>query len=487
MKHQGVAVSVVLPVYNGEATINEAVASVLNQTYADFELIVVDDASQDSSVRIISRINDARLKLVRRRRNGGASQSRLTGVMQARGEAIAFLDQDDLFRPDKLERHMSCLGANPDVGVTYNGHYEVFEKVDYIRQAYVPPSPLKLEDVVCGFPLSPSGVVMRARWARASLPECAHLRLWHGGEIVWFGRLLLQGCRFAHVDELLSYRRLRRRVCADSEQLCRAYQDAQNLVLSDARAPQALRKLKHKAHARAEVIAGCHAILGGRDSAGRRHIERAVQLDGSLIDGEKSELMHTLVDFSLDNEPRDFTAALSKLLAGRPATARRSPEIREWAVARGHLLMGVRHMLWGRPERATDHLEDQTLRRVGIDEEGLAAISGQLMGYECHVGEGNADAALSEVAERIRATAIPCDISRLLGRHKIGRAFRHYSRAELAAAWRSAIAGLLQDPRYCLNRGVWSITLRAIIGSLFRSGRGKSRTDAARSPFSAAG
>jgi glycosyltransferase involved in cell wall biosynthesis len=109
-----VRISAVLPVYNREATIGRAVQSVLAQTLAPAELIVVDDGSNDRTCDILSGVHDARLRLVRLGTNRGASHARNVGVAAARGNVVAFIDSDDLWHVDKLERQTAAMRANPD-------------------------------------------------------------------------------------------------------------------------------------------------------------------------------------------------------------------------------------------------------------------------------------------------------------------------------------------------------------------------------------
>ena len=95
-------VSVVIPCYNSSSCITKAIGSVLNQTYADLEVIVVDDASTDDTCSVVNRINDPRVKLITRAQNGGAAVTRNTAIRAATGRYIAFLDSDDHWMLDKL-------------------------------------------------------------------------------------------------------------------------------------------------------------------------------------------------------------------------------------------------------------------------------------------------------------------------------------------------------------------------------------------------
>lgn len=112
-------VSVITPVYNGEAYIAAAIESLLSQSFADWELIVVDDGSSDSTPRILQYFTDDRIKVIRQKNSGEAS-ARNTGLDNARGEYIAFLDADDLYLPNALTDLSSYLDQYPEFGVVYS-------------------------------------------------------------------------------------------------------------------------------------------------------------------------------------------------------------------------------------------------------------------------------------------------------------------------------------------------------------------------------
>lgn len=112
-------VSVVIPVYNVEQYIDVCLKSVFAQTFTDFEIIIVDDESPDSSIEKIRQYSDPRIKIVSQR-NRGLAGARNTGIRHAKGQYIALLDADDLWRPEKLKRHVDHLDANPGLGISYS-------------------------------------------------------------------------------------------------------------------------------------------------------------------------------------------------------------------------------------------------------------------------------------------------------------------------------------------------------------------------------
>ena len=113
-------VTIVIPTYNALAFLPETLASVYQQTYQDFEVIVVDDGSADGSLDWLKAQNFARLRALSQE-NQGVSVARNRGVREARGEFIAFLDADDLWEPEKLEKQLAVFAAKPDTGLVHTG------------------------------------------------------------------------------------------------------------------------------------------------------------------------------------------------------------------------------------------------------------------------------------------------------------------------------------------------------------------------------
>ncbi|MHC4950844.1 MAG: glycosyltransferase [Planctomycetota bacterium] len=111
-------VSVIIPTYNRRNLLSEAIESVLSQTLADFEVIVIDDGSTDGTDEAVKAIDDPRIRYYYKD-NGGVSSARNAGLDKATGQYIAFLDSDDLYKPEYLKTMVSALENNPDYGVAY--------------------------------------------------------------------------------------------------------------------------------------------------------------------------------------------------------------------------------------------------------------------------------------------------------------------------------------------------------------------------------
>ena len=118
-------VSIIMPSWNTGEFIAESIQSVLNQTYTNWELIIIDDCSSDDTDQIIESFNDERIKYLKNEKNCGAALTRNRGLREARGEWIAFLDSDDLWMPEKLEHQIDFMKKNG-----YSLSFTEYEKID---------------------------------------------------------------------------------------------------------------------------------------------------------------------------------------------------------------------------------------------------------------------------------------------------------------------------------------------------------------------
>ena len=129
-------ISVLMPVYNGEKYVKETIDSVLNQTYTDFEFIIVNDGSTDKTREIIEGYTDQRIKLYNLDKNRGVGFASNFAVNKAQGKYIARVDSDDIYHPDRLLLQKKFLDDNPDIAlvktfVEYFGDEDVKETERY--------------------------------------------------------------------------------------------------------------------------------------------------------------------------------------------------------------------------------------------------------------------------------------------------------------------------------------------------------------------
>lgn len=180
---ENIRVSVIIPAYNRAWCLPEAIDAVLAQTYRDYELIVVDDGSTDGTASILKTYGD---KISRRRQtNRGVSAARNLGVQKARGELIAFLDSDDLWKPEKLARQVAFFDRHPDAMICQTEEIWIRRGVRVNpKQRHRKPSGWIFEPSLALCLVSPSAVMMRRELLEKTggfdetLPACEDYDLW---------------------------------------------------------------------------------------------------------------------------------------------------------------------------------------------------------------------------------------------------------------------------------------------------------------------
>lgn len=130
-------VSIIMPNYNSEKFIKESIESVLNQTYSNIELIIIDDNSKDSSLKKIKEVKDSRIKLIKLKINQGAARARNEGLKISKGRYLAFLDSDDVLNEDAIEKQIKFL-KNKKSGLVFGAFEQITENGEKIKIEQVP-------------------------------------------------------------------------------------------------------------------------------------------------------------------------------------------------------------------------------------------------------------------------------------------------------------------------------------------------------------
>ncbi|MEO1377960.1 MAG: glycosyltransferase family 2 protein [Cyanobacteria bacterium J06635_10] len=142
-------VSVIIPVYNAEKYVAATIQSVLSQTYENFEILIIDDGSPDNSIEVCKLFKDSKIKIIRQL-NRGLPGARNTGIRHAQGDYLAFLDADDIWLPEKLEKHVEHLNNSPTVGISFCYSAFINEKGNYTG---LYQKPRKLYDITPSYVL----------------------------------------------------------------------------------------------------------------------------------------------------------------------------------------------------------------------------------------------------------------------------------------------------------------------------------------------
>jgi len=202
-------VSVVIPAYNAGRTLADTVESVLAQTLDDLEILVVDDGSTDATATVAGGFGGP-VRCISKA-NGGVSSARNTGVEAAQGRYVAFLDADDLWESDKLERQVEILESDPEAGACYTGIRRVDDGLQTVGE-----SPAKTYPDLCRALLLFSGVVnISSSVVRRSLAPLFDLRFSQCADWDYFLRLSAMTRLVAIPDLLVLYRSSPGRMSSD--------------------------------------------------------------------------------------------------------------------------------------------------------------------------------------------------------------------------------------------------------------------------------
>lgn len=192
-----------MPAYNSEKYITQAIESILNQSYANWELLIINDCSTDSTEKIIKRYQaqDKRIKLITLGKNKGVANARNIGMQNAKGNYIAFLDSDDIWQPEKLQRQIQMLESN-DAYITYTEYLIIDETGQTIKKRRVKET-LHFKDLLKENSIIFSSVVCK----KASITNKYFKSEWYHEDYVFLLDLAKEGKTFKGINEsLMQYR-----------------------------------------------------------------------------------------------------------------------------------------------------------------------------------------------------------------------------------------------------------------------------------------
>ena len=201
----GILISVVMPNYNGHRFVEQAINSVLNQTYQNFELIVVDDCSNDDSLSLIEHKaqSDNRIRVIALEHNVGVANARNVGIKEAKGEYIALLDNDDLWTEDKLERQLALAQKGADI--VYCSYDFIDEQNNSIKKPFVVPQQTNFNKMLASSVISCSTSFIKTK---LMLAHPFNPGFYHEDYVLWME--LLRVCPTAYGDPkvLMHYRQV---------------------------------------------------------------------------------------------------------------------------------------------------------------------------------------------------------------------------------------------------------------------------------------
>lgn len=274
-------VSVIIPAYNQGHYLGEAVRSVLDQTYQDFEIIIVDDGSTDNTADVAKSFSDPRVRYFHQK-NGGLSAARNTGIRNATGEYITYLDSDDLFLPEKFSLLVTKLESEPELGFVAGQAILIDENgqsLDLIFDKQIPRDPAQL---LLHNPLHVGSVMVRREWqARVGFFD-ETLRSYEDWDM-WL-RLARAGCKMGWVDQPVSlYRFHQAQMTRDGQQMTTATLAVLEKTYNDLSLPDAWQAMRSQAYSQAYLRAAAQAYTAKAYDVAADYMNQAVQLNPQLV------------------------------------------------------------------------------------------------------------------------------------------------------------------------------------------------------------
>ncbi|MFC1997547.1 glycosyltransferase family 2 protein [Chloroflexota bacterium] len=454
--------SIVIPAFNQARFLQEAINSVLEQTYTNFELIIVNDASSDNTTEIVQQYSDPRIKYIIHEINKGLPAARNTGMRAASGKNIALLDSDDFFHPKKLEIHASFLKHNPAVDITYNPRYELNYSETTIRDLFRPPLTVGLRDLIHGYPFTPSDMVLRK-----DVTERVGLfdeRFTAGGEDLEYpATLALAGCRFASVDRALNYRRhhsghYRKNLDARLNDV----ETALTKIYSSPQCPEEIRLLGKKPLTENYIVLIYEAFVQDRTKDGQKFLHELLQFNPSVINGSPCKLVEFFANNSTANKNENHIEILKLLFDQLPKIHIDIFPQFSWAVKQGLLIKGVRASLWQRDQAAKEYFRQAELSEANFSDKYLTTVAQHLVNYEVELRTTALKRVMERLIPNIKNLSTPKQFKNFLAMVGIKRAFENYQRGKYNQVPLNVINAIRHKPAYILDRGVISIFAKSL-------------------------
>ncbi|MDO4725892.1 MAG: glycosyltransferase [Porphyromonadaceae bacterium] len=200
MKQNNPLISVAMPCYNNAPYVAEAIESMLNQTFTDFELIILDDCSSDNSAEVIKSFTDKRIVYHRNEQNTGLANNLNIGLQMARGKLIARMDGDDISLPERLQTQVDFLEAHPDIDLCSCG-MEMFGKDNQVWIREPDPEDVKITMLFYSPILHASAMWRREAFDRYGL--IYRQEAFPAEDYDLWARAVASGCRLANIPQVL--------------------------------------------------------------------------------------------------------------------------------------------------------------------------------------------------------------------------------------------------------------------------------------------
>ncbi|MFN2126434.1 MAG: glycosyltransferase family 2 protein [Anaerolineales bacterium] len=342
-------VSVIIPTYNHADYLGFAVQSVLDQTFSDFEIIVVDDGSTDHTGTVLGNFDDPRLTVIRQS-NAGLLAARNRGVSESSGPFVTFLDADDLFLPQKLAVLHLHLQNNPQTGFAAGLVRYVNQSGEILSVEESPPGSLDVKSLLFKNPVHVSAIMVRREWLdlvggfknERIYDACGDWDLWL--------KLSYAGCKMDWVEQVVTSYRI---VPDQMSQNPLGMRESQLAVLNNFFAQPNLapdmNALQNEALSSSLLNIAARAYYAGDYATGNNDLAQAINLNPNLTANHYERLYYSLIGWARAPYPLDSETYLNRIYLNlsddlkelRPVLRKAMAEVALWALNESSTGMGM--------------------------------------------------------------------------------------------------------------------------------------------------
>jgi len=466
-------VSVVMPTFNRAHFLGRAIESVLSQTFADYEIIVIDDGSTDETRFVVEKFADPRIRYVWQK-NSGLASARGRGISNSRGVYVAFLDDDDLFLPHKLASQVEFLNAHPDVDFVAGGHLMADAAGKPLREAkpWLTCPRLDLQTWLMTCPVVPVSVLVRRSWLERVGRTDTSLRRSDDWDL-WL-RLAHAGCRMAWLEDVVCvYTVHDSNMVRDGALKREANVAILDKFFAQPDLPSQLCQARQQAYATVYLSSAFRGYAANQVDYARQSLSQAIEGIPALTRGDIPPLTYYLISWAVDPITGDPATFVAWVLDNLPDSASWLCCFRQRLLCAAAIRAAVDANLVHNSALARQYLVN-ALEIENSSFENPTLVVEQLVDYvrsqesDCQVEciKNFFDNLPSELTNLLSCRR------RALGRFYMARTFESYAKHERTRTRATIIRGVFYDPAWLRNRGVWSIMLRSLLGY---SGQGQSR------------
>lgn len=331
-------VSVIIPTYNRSSLLRHTIESVLSQTYPSVEIIVVDDASTDDTPAVVKSYGD-RVIYIREPVNNGGDTVCFSGLKVASGKYINFLDHDDLFLPEKLERQVQMLEERPDLGLAHCGYFHIDKEGNLLEKISFLPEGDVLKQLLLGdFVWSGGPLYRRSSMENAGMVD----EFWSAGDWSRVLRMAQAGYPFGCVQEPLgAYRILTDSEVSNVAGLEEWVLQTLDRVFASPDLPADVTELKEEAYARLHLYLCCRYYSSSQWKNASKNLDKALNYLPDWKD-RPEVLSRFFFEDALNVRVSEPVNYIDAVLAHLPESASALVSYRDYILARVHFGLSMR-------------------------------------------------------------------------------------------------------------------------------------------------